>query len=555
MISLKVLNSNFIKACFTCSYLLLFLTFGCQQKNEGSEGSDGSNLLQGVSKNTFFGSKKFISKIISNDQEDFFNGDSLVAFYKQRKNSPIWGDPELRKDFILQLKKAEEEGLYYKDYHGQLIDSLEKDVSRLNKEEKSKYDIILTDAFFRFSTHLLNGKTDPQKIHRVFDLPKNQADLTSLLTEAVSNKNLEGAFQKIRPNHPIYNQLISSLKIYKEKKEDFNEFKPIESGDLIKPDMQDPRLPKIKFRLMALGYLDDIDPFSYNHSLPVQDAIKQLQLDNGLLADGVIGNSTIKLLNIDYKDRFDQILANLERWRWYPRNLGDHYILINIANYHLDVVKEDTIVRSHKIIVGRNTRKTPIFSEEVKHIIFNPTWTVPPTIKSNDVIPGVRKNPDYLASKHLNVFDSKGNKLNPSEINWGSSSVYSYTYMQYSGGSNPLGVVKIAYPNKYIIYLHDTPSKDQFNKNSRALSSGCIRVQDALALAQYLLWDQPEYSSEKIQEIINSRKTKEVRVSQRVKVYHLYWTAWMENEKPKFTDDIYNYDQKIISALNNFSKP
>lgn len=127
--------------------------------------------------------------------------------------------------------------------------------------------------------------------------------------------------------------------------------------------------------------------------------------------------------------------------------------------------------------------------------------------------------------------------------------------MQYAGGTNPLGVVKIAYPNKYIIYLHDTPSKDLFNKNSRALSSGCIRVQDALALAQYLLGDQPEYSSEKIQEIINSRKTKEVRVSQRVKVYHLYWTAWMENEKPKFTDDIYNYDQKIISALNNFSKP
>ena len=287
----------------------------------------------------------------------------------------------------------------------------------------------------------------------------------------------------------------------------------------------------------------------------MQEAIKKLQLDNGLLADGIIGNSTIKLLNIDYKDRYNQILANLERWRWYPRNLGQHYILINIAGFHLDLVKDDKILRSHKIVVGRPARKTPIFSEEIKYIVFNPTWTVPPTIKRRDVIPGARKNPSYLANKHLNVYDSKGNRLKPSEVDWSSSAVYSYTYIQNAESTNPLGVVKIAYPNKYIIYLHDTPSKSLFERNSRALSSGCIRVEDALDLALYLLGDQPDYSSEKTQEIINSGKTKEVKVNQRVKVYHLYWTAWMENEKPQFTEDIYNYDQKIISALNNYSRP
>ncbi|HSM63200.1 MAG TPA: hypothetical protein VK833_04610, partial [Gillisia sp.] len=253
MILLRIFNFNYAKACLTCCFLLLFLTFGCKEKNEAPE---SSNILQGVSKNMFLGTRNDISKLVSNKEKVFFNRDSLKAFYTQRKNSPTWSDPELRKDFILQLKKAEEEGLYYKDYHGQIIDSLEKNLSMLNKEEKSEYDIILTDAFFKFSAHLLNGKTAPQKIHKIFDLPKNEADLTALLNEAISSKNLEGAFQKIRPNHPIYNQLISALKIYKEKKENFEEFKPIESGGLIKPEMQDPRLPKIKFRLMALGYLD-----------------------------------------------------------------------------------------------------------------------------------------------------------------------------------------------------------------------------------------------------------------------------------------------------------
>jgi murein L,D-transpeptidase YcbB/YkuD len=248
-------------------------------------------------------------------------------------------------------------------------------------------------------------------------------------------------------------------------------------------------------------------------------------------------------------------LANLERWRWYPRDLGEHYILVNIANYNLDVVKDSEIVRSHKTMVGTDVRKTPIFSEEIKFIVFNPNWTIPPTIKTKDVIPGARKDSTYVTRKNIDVYSANGELLNPSEIDWNNNKVKSYTYRQKPGSSNPLGKVKIIYPNKHLIYLHDTPSKSLFARNSRAQSSGCIRVEKVMDLAEYLLSDQLKYTSEKINEILEEGELKEVRMKQQVKVHHLYWTAWTENGKPRFTEDIYNYDEKIIEELNKVSKP
>ncbi len=530
--------------------LLLLVVFSCKK------GNDETNNSKEISKNSPLGTKKAISKILAKSKEDdFFLSDSIKKFYTERENSPAWSDIQLREAFIKTLKNAEAEGLYFKDYYGKEIEKLEKSINSLNKKEKSEFDILLTDAFFKFSSHLLNGKTDPQKIHEIFDLPKNKVKLTHLLKKAVSENDLGIAFNELRPNYPVYKQLIASLKVYKENMDDADDFKEIENGEMIKPGMKDARLPKIKFRLMVLGYLKDIDPFTYDHSQPVQDAIKHVQLENGLLSDGIIGNSTIKLLNIDYKDRYNQILANLERWRWYPRNLGTHYILVNIANYHLDVVKDNEIVRSHKTMVGTDVRKTPIFSEEIKYIVFNPNWTIPPTIKTKDVIPGVRKDSTYLTRKNIDIYSSNGEQLDPSAVDWNSNVVKSYTYRQKPGSSNPLGKVKIIYPNKHLIYLHDTPSKSLFARNSRAQSSGCIRVENVMDLAQYLLSDQPTYTSEKINEILEDGELKEVRMEQQIKVHHFYWTAWTENGKPRFTEDIYNYDEKIIEELKEVSKP
>ena len=538
--------------------LLISLVFSlgilsCKNTNEETTIIEHS---QEIPENTPLGTKKSISKILSSfKSEDLFFNDSVTKFYTEREYAPVWSNNAFRNNFIETLKKAEDEGLYFREYHGDEIEALELSLDSKDTNDKSRYDLLLTDAFFKFSSHLLNGKTDPKKIHEIFDLPKNQANLSQLLNDALTKNDLDFAFNKVRPNNPVYKQLIISLKEYKVKMKDSDEFKEIEGGEMIKPGMQDTRLTKIKFRLMVLGYLKDIDPFSNDYSQEVQEAIKQIQLENGLLSDGVIGNSTIKLLNIDYYARYNQVLANLERWRWYPRELGEHYILVNIANYHLDVVKDNGVVKSYKTMVGTDVRKTPIFSEEIKYIVFNPNWTIPPTIKTKDVIPGARKDPNYLKRKNIDVYSSNGVKLDPSEVDWNSNNVKSYTYRQKPGSSNPLGKVKIIYPNKHLIYLHDTPSKSLFSRNSRAQSSGCIRVEHVMELAEYLLSDQPIYKTEKINKILETGKLTEVRMQQRVKVHHLYWTAWLENGKSRFTEDIYNYDEKIIEELNKISKP
>ena len=317
---------------------------------------------------------------------------------------------------------------------------------------------------------------------------------------------------------------------------------------MIRPGENARTIPLISKRLHRLQYLENfID--STNYDQPIQDAIKNFQRDHGLELDGIIGKSTISELNKTNQERLQQVMVNMERWRWYPRDLGEQYLLINIANFELQLIKNGETKETRRIMVGTKSRKTPVFSHKIEYVVLNPTWTIPPTIRKRDVIPGMRKSKDYLAKKNIDVYSS-GKRVDPSSIDWNSSEPYNYTYMQEPGPTNPLGIVKIIYPNEYLIYLHDTPSKSLFSKNSRAQSSGCVRVEGALDLAKYLLDDQPEFSSEKIDEILASGKTTEIPVNKEVNVHHFYWTTFQKNDSLYFINDIYERDQKIWEALS-----
>lgn len=482
-----------------------------------------------------------------------FNKDSVTAFYLARDFKPAWTHINFRNSLIDTLKSAHSQGLYFKDYHGEELEKRLLQVANLDEKQLSELDMLLTDAFFKFMDHLYNGKVDPKSLHRIWDVPKKQPDKLKLLEEAVKENNLELALSQLRPVHPVYKGLIAAEKEYRGLKEDAENLKKIKQGAMIKPGKQDQRLQEIQFRLLHLGYLNSLKIGGSLYDTETVDAIKQIQKDNGLLADGIIGNKTIDLLNKGYDDRYDQILVNLERWRWFPRDLGSHYILVNIANFRLQVVREKDTISTHKTIVGRVSRKTPIFSEEIDHLIFNPSWAIPPTIKNVDVIPGIRKNPNYLRNKNIQVYNSRGEKLDPSTIDWTKNEVRSFSYRQPPGSSNPLGRVKIMFPNRYLVYLHDTPSQSIFDQNSRAQSSGCVRVENAIDLSKYLLQDQPNYTSEVIDSIIKRGSIKRIDMKQKVNIHHFYWTAWRETGETIFTDDIYNYDDAILNALRKAS--
>lgn len=539
------------KGGFLISLLFLVCTTSCKEETKAYAAPN--NFLTSV--NNFFpgNSNKITEELLNSENSSLFQLDSVRAFYNNRNNELAWSNPKLRKALIDTLKLAEVQGLFYKDYHGKELEKILLNPNDLNQQELIKLDYLLTDAFFTFGDHLLNGKIDRKKLPKTWDIPKNRRNLVKLLEQAVQENNLEIALSQIRPTHQIYRQLIAASKEYKKLKTDFKGFEEIEKGKLIKPGMQDPRLLKIQTRLKFFGYLRPIDTLSTYYSKPVQEAIKQFQQENGLMVDGIIGNKSIGVLNQGFDKRYEQILVNLERWRWYPRDLGSYYILINIANFQLQVVKKNQTIRTHKIIVGRESRKTPIFSDEIKFLDFNPSWYIPPTIKNKDVIPGARKNPSYLRNKNIDVYNNFGQKLNPFQIDWSSNAVSAYQYKQDPGSTNPLGKVKISFPNKYIVYLHDTPSKSLFEGNFRAHSSGCIRVENAVDLAKYLLSDQKEFTSEEIDKIIDKGTTKRIYMDQKVNVHIFYWTAWRENGKTKFTDDIYNYDEATYNALKKAS--
>jgi len=536
--------------------LFIFMVFiSCADDKDREPGiettkEEGAEVIEKLASAELI-AKKFpgISNSVSN--VNLQHSSLLDSIYSKRNYTPIWTERAMREDLYRSIERASEDGLDPEDYHLSYLTNSLANLSELNDGERSLTEIILTDAFFALASDYNSGKLNPAEIYDIWGVESNKIDLPGLLNYGVQKKNIIAAIDSVIPKHEVYKGLKRSLKEYLKLAE--NEENPTfisEKGESIKADEKDERIPNIKRRLKELGYWDKeiVDSATvYEESL--QEAVKEYQEKYGIETDGVIGAGTIETLNTTYQKRLEQILVNLERWRWYPKDLGDEHIVVNIANYRLHFVRDGDTVASHRTMVGTEARKTPIFSDEVEHIVYNPTWTIPPTIKSKDVIPSAKRDPNYISKKNYSIFDRSGKRLSANEVDWSSPEVKGYTFRQEAGPANPLGLVKIIYPNKYMIYLHDTPSKSLFDKNLRAQSSGCVRVQNALELAKMLLSDQPKYDDEKIREILDSGKTTTIKVTQKVKVHHLYWTAWNENGSTRFAEDIYKRDAAIYKLL------
>lgn len=526
----------------------LMLVWSCKNEKE-SPGIEERNEVKEISALTRAGRIEDFLRGIEKSEVNFHNPLALSEFYEANEFTPVWNNRELREDLYRNIENIEDEGLFNEDYHGEVLQRLLSSLNTNSKKENNILELLLTDSFLQLSKDLATGKLNPKDIYDIWGTPLNEIDAGGLLKKAILEGDIQKALDSVRPHHIVYYGLKKSLKEFKKSGIDENSPTRIPEGKLIRPGESDERIQQVANRLAELGYDVQPDSISIKYNETLQKTVEKFQEDHGLQIDGLLGNNTIANLNLTRKDRYHQILVNLERWRWYPRELGSHYIIINIPDYKLSVVKNGDTVRSHMTMVGTEVRKTPVFSDQVQYIVYNPTWTIPPTIKKNDVIPGAAKDLEYLRKRDIKIYDREGNVISPESIDWKSAAARSYTYRQRAGASNPLGLVKIIYPNQYMIYLHDTPSKDLFKKNARAQSSGCVRVQDALNLSEYLLNDQEKYNSDKISEIIRSGKTTEIPVKQQVNVHHFYWTAFRQKDTTKFIDDIYKLDQDLWNRL------
>jgi len=272
--------------------------------------------------------------------------------------------------------------------------------------------------------------------------------------------------------------------------------------------------------------------------------------------DGMAGRQTVTAMNISAQKRLRQIEINIERWRWLPRDLGIQYILVNIANFKLTVVERRQPIMEMRVVVGKPYRKTPVFSGKMQFLVINPFWNVPTKLALKDLAPKVCSDLDYLAAKKIKVYKNwqhDSPEIDSLFISWCNltlASFFPYKLQQASGPYNPLGKIKFIFPNKYAVYLHDTPDKSLFDKTLRDLSSGCIRVEKPYLLAKFLLKSDPRWTKEAILDLFESSARKNIFLNEQIPVYLVYITAWADNDSVvHFRNDVYEQDRILYIAL------
>lgn len=477
-----------------------------------------------------------------------FKSKLLTDFYISYKNETVWQSSKKRNALLAILKDVEEDGLNPKDYKTGVLLEIEKKFHQLSDKGLVEYDLLLTNSFQKLVSHLSKGKLNPRNIYTDWDLKENKVDINSLLESSLKTDSLAIHIEQARPSHIVYKRLKKALQII--NRFPIDTLKKIDFKDKIVLNDTNNSLINIKRRLVYWKDLKPQDSLTAIYDSITFSGIKKFQRRNGLASDGVIGKGTVAALNFSKNQRKQQIIANLERWRWYPKDMGEHYLIINISDFRLTVVKKNDTIGTHKIIVGTSKRKTPILTSKLSYAVFNPTWTVPPTILKEDIIPATTKNRGYLASKNITVYDFNGNEVHAND--WDVSKAKSYRYVQSPGTYNSLGMVKLMFPNPFSVYLHDTNHRDYFDRTNLSLSSGCVRVQNVLQLAEYLIDDKASWSEEKITAVLQSEKTTNVTIKQPVYVQQLYWTAWSdEYNNLVFRTDIYNLDADLYNQLGN----
>lgn len=477
------------------------------------------------------------------------------AFYEARGMAPIWtlnGAPTDRgEQAIAHLANADQEGLDPDHYDPQRLAS---DLTNATGPDLA-LDLAITGQVLHFLYEVRNGRLhDPDSTG-----PGKGFDVDQVLNQLVSAPDIGTAMQNAVPGNAPYRALRRALSTYHAiaRKNGGRPDAPIPDGPSIKPGNTDPRVPQIRARMNRLGDLIARPTGTEGdvYDTVLEQSVIQFQKRHGLEPDGVVGKRTLAEMNISIEARIAQIAVNMERWRWLPSDLGNDYILVNIAGFRLEVFELGVPSMEMAVVVGRPFRRTPVFSADMSYLEFSPTWTVPPTILKEDIIPGMRKDPEFLAKKGVKIYSSwnrDARVLDPATIDWKSptSQLMSYRYVQPPGPKNALGQVKFMFPNQYSVYLHDTPDKNLFGKASRAYSSGCIRVQRPSDLAALLLADQPEWTAEKISAAMAQDTPQRVNLSKPIPIYITYATAWAgEGGTIEFRPDIYDRDVSLQDQL------
>jgi murein L,D-transpeptidase YcbB/YkuD len=497
--------------------------------------------------------------------------EAVKQLYRMNANQLIWLGTERseknREDALTVLNNATADGLNPLNYDAERLRGYFQHALTLPQSamaELASYDVALSIALVHYARDQYIGRVDP----RNFDYPaqfaaKSASDIAILLDQYLKRQNLADMPEALAPKINQYRQLKSLLAGYRQQNTTTQWPKLVLTKSL-HPGEQDPQLPELRRHLLDLGELTATEIAGVSHAETVYDsaavdAVKRLQQQQGLKADGVIGKQTLALINQSPADKIAMIELAMERLRWMPELPEGPRIFVNIPAFQLWAFKsrEDLEPLTMKVIVGKaEQNQTPVLWEEMKYLEFMPYWNIPKSIMDKEMLPKLLDDEGFLADQDIELVERSAGEDEEENQNSIVDELKSgrVRARQRPGSNNPLGRVKFIFPNKADVYLHDTPGKSAFNRDRRDLSHGCVRVADAEKLAAFVLGDQAEWDLQTIQQAMAGPKTQRVSLKRSIPVLFFYTTVFVDRDnKPRFYPDIYGYDGLLQSALNRSS--
>ncbi|MFW6077519.1 MAG: L,D-transpeptidase family protein [Hyphomicrobiales bacterium] len=476
----------------------------------------------------------------------------IFTFYHDRDFKPIWSrdsGPKTKAKVLLNaLKAAREHGLDPGKY---AIPDLEMRFNSTNPEELAEFDLLMSDVFADFGRDLSQGQVIPSNLDDTHIQPHGPGPL-NLIDGAEAASHMGPYLDSLAPQTPQYARLKDKLATYRAIAA-MGGWPRIAPGPTIKPGMSDARIPALRRMLAITGdYPGNPDAPSDSYDPDLVAAVQSFQARHGLAVDGVVGPATHAALDVPVEARIRQMEINMERRRWMPDDLGERYVFVNIADAFLKVVedrgdREKTILGA-RLVVGKPYTRTPVFSHEMSYVEINPSWGVPASIANNEFLPKLKENPGALLAQNIRMFADQ-TEVDPWSVDWASVDRMPYQLRQDPGPTNALGRIKFMFPNKHAIYIHDTPSKSLFERDSRFFSHGCMRVQDPQRLAEVLLGDQG-WSIERIRAQIDSGERRVVSLETKIPVHITYLTAWVNKDGTvHFRNDVYDRDKRLAAAV------